>query len=128
MSCPCGTGLDLEACCGRFLAGAVAPTAVDLMRSRYTAYVVENEAHLLATWHPAHRPASLRFADDQEWHDLEILHSTGGSMFDTDGTVAFVATYTAAGSRRRLTEHSRFARLDGRWFYVDAVDAEVQPG
>ena len=34
------------------------------MRSRYSAYVLGNEAYLLATWHPDTRPAVLDLADD----------------------------------------------------------------
>ena len=37
-----------------------APTAERLMRSRYTAFVLEDEAHLLRSWHPAVRPAEIR--------------------------------------------------------------------
>jgi len=39
--CPCHSGEVFGACCGRFLGGAAdAPTAEQLMRSRYSAFVV----------------------------------------------------------------------------------------
>src|SRR5690606_8558790 len=44
--CACGSGLEFDACCGPILAGAPAPTAEALMRSRYTAYVKRNYKHL----------------------------------------------------------------------------------
>ncbi|MET0725475.1 MAG: YchJ family metal-binding protein, partial [Leifsonia sp.] len=50
--CPCLSGEAYGSCCGRFHAGAVAPTAVQLMRSRYSAFVVGDAAYLLDTWHP----------------------------------------------------------------------------
>ncbi|NCS66434.1 MAG: hypothetical protein GW787_09760, partial [Betaproteobacteria bacterium] len=49
--CPCGRATALADCCGPYLSGAPAPDAERLMRSRYTAYVLEDEAYLLTTWH-----------------------------------------------------------------------------
>ena len=58
--CPCLSGEVFGACCGRFLSEAAdAPTAEQLMRSRYSAFVVGDAAYLLATWHPSTRPAEL---------------------------------------------------------------------
>ncbi len=59
--CPCGSERAYAACCGPWHAGAPAPTAEALMRSRYTAFVMELEPYLLATWHPGTRPPSLDF-------------------------------------------------------------------
>ncbi len=38
-ACPCGSGRAFADCCGPLIAGAAAPTAEALMRSRYTAHV-----------------------------------------------------------------------------------------
>jgi SEC-C motif-containing protein len=118
--CPCGTGLTFGECCEPFLrAVAQAPTAERMMRSRYTAYAVQNRAYLLATWHPSTRPKSLTFDPGIEWLRLDILGRTGGGMLDSEGTVEFRATYRADGVRQDQLENSRFVR-DGRtWFYVD---------
>jgi uncharacterized protein YchJ len=40
LACPCGLGDDYASCCGRLHAGAHAPTAESLMRSRYSAFAV----------------------------------------------------------------------------------------
>ena len=50
------------------------------MRSRYSAYVLQLEHYLLATWHPDTRPTSLDLADDTtKWLGLEIKrHVTDG--------------------------------------------------
>ena len=61
--CPCGSGQDYDACCGRLHAGALASDAEALMRSRYCAYVRGNADYLLATWHPTTRPAQLTLGD-----------------------------------------------------------------
>jgi len=37
--------------------------------------------------------------------------------------VAFLARYRiGGGSAVRMTEHSRFVREDGSWYYLDALD------
>jgi hypothetical protein len=58
-ACPCGSGRPYAACCGRLHGGEPAATAEELMRSRYSAYVLGLEAYLLATWHASTRPAAL---------------------------------------------------------------------
>ena len=62
IACLCGTAKPYAACCGRWHQGPQAlqaPTAQDLMRSRYSAFVLDRLAYLLDTWHPGTRPASL---------------------------------------------------------------------
>ena len=49
-------------CCGRYHAGPLhlqAPDPEALMRSRYSAFVLDLRDYLMATWHPDHRPASI---------------------------------------------------------------------
>jgi SEC-C motif-containing protein len=117
--CPCGTGLVWLVCCGGYLANKhVASTAVSLMRSRYTAYTLKDEAYLLATWHVNTRPSVLNLAeDDARWLDLKVLHDE--LVDDRHATVEFVARYKIAGRAYRLHETSRFVLENGRWFYVD---------
>jgi SEC-C motif-containing protein len=108
-------------CCRPFLAGtAEAPTAVQLMRSRYTAYVVGDADHLLATWHPSTRPDSLELDPDLAWRSLEIVRSDRGGPLDREGVVEFAARYAAGGERGVLHETSRFVR-EARWLYVEAI-------
>ena len=119
MPCPCGQAKDYAACCGKHHAGAPAPTAEALMRSRYSAYVLALEAYLLATWHASTRPPSLDLAQDEKtrWLGLEIKrHEATGS---DSAIVEFVARYKTAGRAQRLHEVSRFLREDGRWYYLD---------
>ena len=42
------------------------------MRSRYSAFVLGNEAYLLGTWHPDTRPSRVRFDSEQRWLGLRI--------------------------------------------------------
>lgn len=116
--CPCGSGRYLD-CCGRFISGGEVPqTALDLMRSRYTAYVLRDERYLQLTWHGSTRPASrlLASSDSIKWLSLEIRASeeTGSAA-----TVEFVARYKEQGRAQRLHETSRFVREEGQWLYLD---------
>ncbi|WP_405926199.1 YchJ family protein [Streptomyces sp. NBC_00035] len=115
-SCPCGLPRTYEECCGRFHSGAAAaPTAEALMRSRYAAFVRQDEKYLLRTWHPRTRPASVDFDPGMRWTGLEILETGDGSAFHSAGTVTFRASYRGGS----LHERSRFERVDGAWVYVD---------
>ena len=125
-SCPCGRvdakkrALAYADCCGRFVEhfnDVPAPDAEHLMRSRYTAFVLEQADYLLATWHSSTRPASLDFDAGTKWLGLEVRENktTGADTAE----VEFVARYRLDGRAVRLHERSRFVREDGRWFYVD---------
>jgi SEC-C motif-containing protein len=119
--CPCSSGKAMDVCCGPFLAGAAAPTAEALMRSRYTAYVLARGDYLLATWHASTRPAHWDGAAGPHWLGLEIRAVTAGTAADTQGTVEFVARYRDRGRVGALHETSRFVREEGRWYYVDGT-------
>jgi SEC-C motif-containing protein len=124
--CPCGRQASKRAlayvqCCGRYLdhfEAAPAPDAESLMRSRYTAFVLERADYLLATWHISRRPASIEFDPGVKWLGLEVRDRQQSD--DTHAEVEFVARQKPAGSPAvRLHERSRFVREAGRWFYVD---------
>jgi SEC-C motif-containing protein len=71
--CPSGSTRPYPECCGLWHAGAPAPDAQSLMRSRYSAYVLCNEQYLLATWHPSTRPGSIPFSNNQKWLGLNVI-------------------------------------------------------
>ena len=119
MSCPCGAGVALGACCGRFLdAGQRPETAEQLMRSRYSAYVLKRALYLRESWHPRTRPKMLDL-DGAHWLGLSVLAAADQ---DADhATVEFVARYRDRSGAHELREHSRFERWRGAWVYVDAL-------
>ena len=127
LACPCGLGDAFDSCCGRLHAGAPAPTAESLMRSRYSAFAVGDAGYLLRTWHPSRRPQALTLDPARQWTRLAILETRDGGLFDATGTVAFRAVYLQQGERGVLAETSRFARQDGRWTYVGPVDEQSRP-
>lgn len=119
--CPCGRPARYEDCCGRFHGGPQhlqAPDAEHLMRSRYSAFVLDLADYLLATWHPSTRPASLAPNEPGlKWLGLDVKQHR--QQDETHATVEFVARSKLAGKANRLHECSRFVKEDGRWFYVD---------
>ena len=117
-SCPCGFPQPYDACCGRFHRGEPAPTAELLMRSRYTAFALGDEAYLLQTWHSSTRPRRLALDSAQRWTGLDVQQSSDGGLFDADGAVTFVATYTQGSRGSSVRETSRFLREEGAWRYV----------
>jgi len=120
--CPCHSGEVFGACCGRFLGGAAdAPTAEQLMRSRYSAFVVGDAAYLLATWHPSTRPGELELDPAMRWFRLDVERRERGGPLDRDGIVEFTAYYRHDGQRGEQHEASAFGREGGRWSYVGPV-------
>jgi len=119
--CPCGRPREYAQCCGLYHAGAAAPDAETLMRSRYSAYVRRDADYLRASWHPSTRPAELELDTHTTWLGLTVQRVVVSGADRAE--VAFLARYRiGGGSAVRMTEHSRFVREDGRWYYLDALD------
>ncbi len=125
-ACPCGrlsarrVPQAFGDCCGRYIDHfdtAAAPDAEHLMRSRYSAFVLQRRNYLQATWHASMRPATLDFEPDARWLGLEVRSHR---VLDAEhAEVEFVARYRVAGRAVRLHERSRFVREDGRWYYLE---------
>lgn len=127
MNCPCQSQRRYDECCGKFHNNSeLAETAEQLMRSRYSAFVMELSDYLLATWHPSKRPAALSFNEQpkQKWLGLQIKRFE--LVDENNAIVEFVARYTVNGRAHRLHEVSRFIRETDnneklQWFYIDGV-------
>lgn len=116
--CPCGSTHPYPQCCGPWHAGAPAPDAPSLMRSRYSAYVLCNERYLLETWHPNTRPRSIPFSSNQKWLGLRVIDARTTS--DISAEVEFIARSRISNAAAvRQHERSRFVLEGGKWFYVD---------
>ena len=122
-TCPCGRPLPYDACCGRYHQGPLhlqAPDPETLMRSRYTAFVLNVGAYLLNTWHPSTRPAQIEAPEaGLRWLGLTVREARLAD--EACGTVSFVARYKLGGRAFRMEEVSRFVREEGHWYYVDAL-------
>ncbi|WP_055585410.1 YchJ family protein, partial [Peterkaempfera griseoplana] len=120
--CPCGLPSSYADCCGRLHRGeAAAATAEQLMRSRYSAFAVGDEAYLLRSWHPRTRPQRLGLDAGTRWLRLEVLGGSDGGPFHSEGTVEFRAHCSQGGQGGELHENSRFVRHEGAWVYLDGV-------
>lgn len=129
-SCPCGTGLSTEACCGRYHLGEPAPTPEALMRSRYSAFALELNDYLMATWHASTRPAELRPDPHTQWKGLSIIKGLPAFQETRSqaniGYVHFHAYFKERARWHRLEERSRFVFEHGRWWYMDGSPEVVR--
>ena len=134
--CPCGLPAAYDECCCRFHAGADAPTAELLMRSRYSAYVVGNIDYVVATHDPAQRDqvdreAATMWSQQSQWLGLEIVATEAGGPDDDAGVVEFIARFMLGGRPQQHHERSRFTRVDEgagpRWVYVDGEVQKARP-
>ena len=121
--CPCGSKKAEQYCCGMYLTGKKQPeTAEKLMRSRYTAFCRGNVDYLISTRHPdkkqSDRTELTNSINNIQWLDLTIINTQAGKKNDATGIVEFEAIYRV-DEPGQLHERSRFAKIDGRWFYVD---------
>lgn len=123
--CPCGSGKNYSACCKLYHQGKAALTALDLMRSRYAAYVLNLPDYIIATTHPASPQYSenqfswkrgiSQFSKNSQFQQLEILdHKEKGNL----ATVTFTAHLSQDGQDATFTERSYFEKKGERWLYL----------
>ena len=117
--CFCGSSIPFENCCQKFINGTQkAPTALALMKSRYSAYATHQADYLLHTTHPSQRKYHskadiLNWATANEWQKLQIISST-------ENTVEFKAYFLDQNKQNQIHhEFSTFKKENSNWFYVD---------
>ncbi len=124
--CHCGGPKPYELCCQPLHSGEkLATTAVQLMRSRYSAFVVRDADYLLVTQHANTRPKRSEIIAGMagcQWMGLEILGQKGGKARDLFGEVSFKASYTENGKRGELKERSQFVFEADRWLYMTGAN------
>ncbi|MCM4167962.1 hypothetical protein KCTC52924_01218 [Arenibacter antarcticus] len=124
MNCPCGTNKSYTDCCevAHKNLSAVA-TAKQLMRSRYTAFVLANGNYLMDSHHKSSRPLKeknsiIAWAKSVSWIRLEILDTSMGGENDLRGTVTFNAFFFENGKVEVIHEKSDFTKEKGVWQYL----------
>ena len=118
--------LSYENCCkplhdGREDGSVLPETAEQLMRSRYSAFVLGLERYLLATWHESTRPKELGLDAQLRWRGLEIISTRAGGATASRGVVEFAAHYRDGRHEAQQHEVSTFVKQDGAWYYLDAL-------
>jgi SEC-C motif domain protein len=130
MNCPCTSGKLFSACCEPIVFTHPAPTALELMRSRYTAYTLLKIDYVLETCHPVLRKRQsfedlASWAKSNEWQKLEIVSTSKGSTEDSEGMVEFKAYFKDENGDNCLhNEKSTFLKENGKWYYSEG---EVNP-
>ena len=120
--CPCGSAKDYNSCCQLLIDGQEAPGPEELMRARYTAFVMKNLDYIAATTDPQAMAefdfeATRQWAENSEFHKLEILNSSNEG---NKGTVEFKAHYRMEGKEHIHHELSKFRKHSGVWYFRDA--------
>ncbi len=123
--CPCTSKLAFDKCCQPFVEGRRLPaTAVQLMRSRFTAYALGKVDYLIETTAAAKRGEIDRtdlaaYCASIACVGLKIVATEQGGAGDQEGVVKFHASLSHNGKRHLHVERSTFIREDGAWRYVD---------
>ena len=121
MRCICGSNKSYQECCENILLGEKkAQTAEELMRSRYTAYVLGNGTYLVKSCIKENRHEEdveliEQFSKNVKWLKLEVLHV---KQLEESGTVEFKAYYMENSEIVLLHEKSEFQKNDGVWEYA----------
>lgn len=116
--CYCKSGLNFSECCEPILRVLeIAPSAISLMRSRYSAYCLGDVNYLQATTHDhTWSDEELKFiqdwADNSFWQHLDIIDFN-------DEMVEFKAYYVFDGKQHMHHEKSLFLKVNDMWKYVD---------
>ena len=116
--CHCGSQKNFNECCEPIISGIEkATTALELMRSRYSAYATYAAEYLLDTTHISERQYHtkyeiLKWATSNQWLQLEIIKAT-------ENTVEFKAYFLDIEGQKQIHhEFSTFILENGSWFYV----------
>lgn len=122
--CPCSSGDEYDKCCKPFHEGKMPENALQLMRSRYSAYVLNIPDYIVATTHPASpqycenkfswKRNISQFSRSSCFHKLEILDF---KEKDTLATVTFTAYVSQDTHNATFTERSYFEKVKHRWLY-----------
>jgi SEC-C motif-containing protein len=133
MNCPCYNknspaekAIDYRACCRPFIEGEQLPkTPEQLMRSRYSAYVVKNASYIFNTYALASQKSQsiqeiADWAKDSIWLSLEIVNTKLLTLPEqSHPSVEFTAIYLVGKNLCKMTEKSRFIREQNQWRYLD---------
>ncbi len=123
--CPCGSNKKYKKCCKIFHNGTLPKTALELMKSRYSAYAVGDSKYIMNTTHILNTDYSedkktweeniQNFMKDSNFNSLEILEFLDSLP---EAYVTFKANIDINGVDSTFTEKSKFIRENEKWLYV----------
>ncbi|SDU54899.1 YchJ family protein [Desulfobacula phenolica] len=124
--CCCGSRKTHELCCHPFLSGRLKPnTPEQLMRSRYSAFCLNDMDYLMSTHHFSTQDSNdremlLKMFQKTQWLGLKILKTDMDPGCREIGYVEFAAFYKT-NEPGQIHEKSRFVRENGQWYYIDGI-------
>ncbi|MDO3695734.1 YchJ family metal-binding protein [Wenyingzhuangia sp. chi5] len=123
--CACGSKKSYKLCCELIHKNIeLAKTPLDLMKSRYTAYVLGAIDYLMLSQHSSTRPFSekeeiLNWTKSVQWLELVIVEAKETHI--DEGFVTFKALFIEDGVKNTIFEKSRFIKENNHWTYVDGI-------
>jgi len=123
--CKCDTGKPYSECCEPIIKGLKTPeNAVDVMRARYTAFVIGEIDFIMATVSPSKkseydRKSVEEWSRSTDWTDLEIVSCKDGGVEHESGEVEFIANYRDKDTMKKHHEHASFVKIKGAWYFED---------
>jgi len=126
--CPCGSGLKYKKCCQAFHKGKLPSNALELMKSRYSAYVVKDVKYIINTTDVNNPDFTLdtiawandleEFCNNSDFKGLKILEFIDG---DEIAYVKFYVNLYINNQDHSFTEKSEFVKVNNRWLYKNAT-------
>ncbi|MFY4807423.1 YchJ family protein [Aliarcobacter butzleri] len=125
--CLCGSLKKYKKCCKIFHDNIKKPSnALELMKSRFSAYAFEQSEYIIKTTYKDNPDFSTNisvwkeeiemFSKNTNFEKLEILNFEESEF---EAFVTFKATLFQNNNDISFIEKSRFKKLDGIWLYVD---------
>ena len=125
--CLCGSHLKYKKCCKVFHDNIKNPSnALELMKSRFSAYAFKQSNYIIKTTHKENQDYSENilewekeieiFSSNTDFDKLEILEFIKGEI---ESFVTFRATLFQNKNDVSFIEKSRFKKEDNIWLYVD---------
>ncbi|WP_072682639.1 YchJ family protein [Arcobacter sp. LA11] len=122
--CPCGSLKKFKKCCKIFHNGSNAKTALELMKSRYSAFAAGDFKYIMKTTHKDNpdysedkalwKESILTFSKDSDFKELKIIDFIED---ETESYVTFNATIFHGAHNNSFCEKSKFIKVDGVWLY-----------
>ena len=125
IECHCGSEFLIDNCCLKFIKHDNKPTtALELMRSRYTAYVLNEVDYLQKTTAQNalknfNKLEISKWALENKWTRLKILKTEKGQKNHSEGIVEFKAYYYDKSDGLQCHhERSNFVKYNNQWYYL----------
>ena len=125
MQCPCSSGRSYKDCCKGFHEGKKPQKAIDLMRSRFSAYALKIADYIIETTHPE----CFNYQKDKKKWKKEIEEFSDNTVFEKleiiddfeDDKIAFVTFVAHLDQDATFTERSYFVKENCQWIYRDCI-------